>query len=157
MTDIRPSENSEASSESLESLSENTPLLPQSLIPSISESNSTTTTTTTALQPEEQNGPTEPENLPLEEPVKPQSVFGIIGLLLIGVFVANVDSTMVIATYSIISSKFGALESAAWLTTSYVLAMCGIQAIVGKLSDIYGRKPVLLASYVAFAGGSILV
>lgn len=61
-----------------------------------------------------------------------------------------------LATYGTISSEFGALADAAWLTTSYSLATCAVQPITGKLSDIYGRKPVLLVSYVLFAVGSVI-
>lgn len=59
------------------------------------------------------------------------------------------------ATYTTISSEFRAFGDAAWLTTSYVLGSCALQPIVGKLSDIYGRKGVLLSSYVVFAVGSV--
>ncbi|KAG4427507.1 hypothetical protein IFR05_017011, partial [Cadophora sp. M221] len=59
------------------------------------------------------------------------------------------------ATYGTISSEFGALADASWLTTSYSLATCAVQPITGKLSDIYGRKGVLLGSYVLFAVGSV--
>ncbi|KAN0099263.1 MFS general substrate transporter [Hyaloscypha variabilis] len=77
-----------------------------------------------------------------------------ISLLLIGVFAANIDSSLVLATKSAISSSFSALQSASWLTTSYVMATCATQPIVGKLSDIFGHKNVLLVSYVLFAIGS---
>lgn len=68
---------------------------------------------------------------------------------------SNADGSLVMATYGTISSEFGALADASWLTTSYSLATCAIQPITGKLSDIYGRKGVLLASYVLFAVGSV--
>jgi MFS family permease len=79
-----------------------------------------------------------------------------ISLLLIGVFIANVDSSLVLATNSAISSSFSQLRSASWLTTSYVMATCSAQPIVGKVSDIFGRKNVLVVSYVLFAIGSCL-
>jgi MFS family permease len=48
-----------------------------------------------------------------------------------GVFIANADGTVVLATYGTISSHFPKLEYASWLVTSYVLAMCAAQPIVG--------------------------
>jgi hypothetical protein len=89
-------------------------------------------------------------------PKKSKSAAAIISLLLIGVFISNADGTLVMATYTTISSEFGAFGDAAWLTTSYTLASCAVQPIVGKLSDIYGRKRVLIASYAVFAVGSVL-
>lgn len=73
-----------------------------------------------------------------------------------GVFIANADTFLVIATYGTISSHFDALESASWLSTSYGMAMCASQPVVGKLSDIFGRKPVLLTCYALFAIGSLV-
>lgn len=95
--------------------------------------------------------------LPDEQDVKPaKGVVAIISLLLIGVFMSNADSTLVMTTYTTISSEFNAFNNAAWLTTSYTLAAAAFQPILGKLSDIYGRKAVLVVSYAIFAIGSVL-
>jgi MFS family permease len=74
-----------------------------------------------------------------------------------GVFVSNVDSSLVLATNSTISSTFHRLEAASWLTTAYMMAMCAAQPIVGKLSDVYGRKNVLLTCYTLFAVGTVII
>ncbi len=66
---------------------------------------------------------------------------------------ASKDVT-ILATNTAISSSFSRLQSASWLTTSYVMATCAAQPIVGKLSDIFRRKNVLLVSYALFAIGS---
>lgn len=73
-----------------------------------------------------------------------------------GVFIANADGTLVLATYETISSEFNSFGAASWLSTSFQLAVCAIQPLTGKLSDIYGRKGVILFSYVAFAIGSVI-
>lgn len=61
-----------------------------------------------------------------------------------------------LATYGTISSEFDSFGDASWLTTGFTLATCAVQPLAGKLSDVYGRKAVLLVSYVLFAGGSIV-
>ena len=82
-----------------------------------------------------------------------KSPLSILSLLLIAVFISNADGSLMMATYVTISSEFDAFGAAAWLTTSYTLAMCAMQPLAGKLSDIYGRKAVLLSSYVVFTLG----
>ena len=44
----------------------------------------------------------------------------------------------------------------AWLTTSYLIASTVMLPIWGKLSDLYGRKPVLVAGVAVFLSGSLL-
>ena len=48
----------------------------------------------------------------------------------IGSFIANADSTIILATYSTISSEFGSMENASWLVVTYNLATCAIQPTV---------------------------
>jgi len=123
---------------------ENTPLL-------VDPPDSITTYKTTSLSDATTGPISQDENAP-----SPKSAAAIISLLLIGVFISNADGTLVMTTYTTISSEFHSFSSAAWLTTSYTLAVCACQPIVGKLSDIYGRKGVLLVSYGIFATGSVL-
>ncbi|KAF3921263.1 hypothetical protein ABW21_db0206274 [Orbilia brochopaga] len=79
----------------------------------------------------------------------------IIAVLLLGVFVANGDGSFVLATNGVISSEFGRLDDASWLVTGYMLSMCALQPLYGKLSDIYGRKVTLLVSYIFFGVGCL--
>ncbi|MFC4637572.1 MFS transporter [Deinococcus hohokamensis] len=44
----------------------------------------------------------------------------------------------------------------AWVTTSYLLASTVMVPIYGKLSDLYGRKPILIFGVVVFLLGSAL-
>ncbi|KAJ5951515.1 uncharacterized protein N7479_009928 [Penicillium vulpinum] len=80
----------------------------------------------------------------------------IIAVLLLGEFISNADTTLVMAAAGRISSEFNHLRDASWLATGYTLGACAAQPMYGKLSDIYGRKPILLLSYVLFALGCIM-
>ncbi|KAF7874623.1 uncharacterized protein EAF02_008600 [Botrytis sinoallii] len=93
--------------------------------------------------------------IPLVDPSPESSrnIAGVISILLLGVFIANADGSLVLATSGTISSEFNDLGNAGWLISSYMLAMCATQSLYGKLSDIYGRKSTILASYVFFALG----
>lgn len=50
----------------------------------------------------------------------------------------------------------GGLDLFAWPITSYMLASTAIIPVVGKLSDVYGRKPFIVAGIVIFVAGSAL-
>lgn len=71
----------------------------------------------------------------------------------IAVFISNVDTTIVMATHAIIASKFMALESSSWLFTGFMLASTATQTTIGQLSDIFGRKPIMMFSYFVFGLG----
>jgi EmrB/QacA subfamily drug resistance transporter len=43
-----------------------------------------------------------------------------------------------------------------WLTTAYLVSSTVMVPVYGKLSDTYGRRPVLLAAIGLFLGGSVL-
>ncbi|KAF3936011.1 hypothetical protein ABW19_dt0200335 [Dactylella cylindrospora] len=79
----------------------------------------------------------------------------IITILLLGVFISNGDGSFVLATNGVISSEFGRLDDASWIVTGYMLSMCAMQPLYGKLSGIYGRKSMLLISYTFFALGCL--
>lgn len=88
-----------------------------------------------------------------------RSVFGIISVLLIGVFVSQADTTLVFATYAHITSEFirmgdGSWIDGSWIVTSFGLATCATQPMYGRLSQIFGRKPILQMSYVLFLTGT---
>ena len=85
------------------------------------------------------------------------SVTRIVCVLLIGSFISNADSSLLLATHPIIASEFNALHDSSWLMTSFALAQAVTQPLYGKLSDIYGRKAMLILAYTLFALGLALV
>ncbi|THV63802.1 MFS general substrate transporter [Aureobasidium pullulans] len=90
-----------------------------------------------------------------------RSVFGIISVLLIGVFVSQADTTLVFATYAHITSEFirlggGSWIDGSWIVTSFGLATCATQPMYGRLSQIFGRKPILQMSYLLFLIGTAI-
>ncbi|KIL93724.1 major facilitator superfamily transporter [Fusarium avenaceum] len=85
------------------------------------------------------------------------AILRIVLILLIAVFVFNADHSLVLATHPSIGSEFDALDWSSWLFTGFSLAGAATQAVFGKLGDIYGRKPVILFSYIGFAIGCLIV
>ncbi|KAK6062965.1 multidrug resistance protein [Seiridium cupressi] len=94
---------------------------------------------------------------PPEERYSRALIARVVGALFIGVFTSNVDGSLVLATHPVISSDFQDLGDSSWLFISFWLAGSATQSAYGKLSDIYGREPILLISYGMFAIGCALV
>ncbi|KAK9464590.1 major facilitator superfamily domain-containing protein [Lipomyces arxii] len=76
--------------------------------------------------------------------------------LYIGVFLCALDGTVIVTLLSHIASEFHEFRSVSWIATSYLIALAAFQPIYGKVSDIYGRKALLIFSNSAFAVGCIL-
>ncbi|WP_161880313.1 MDR family MFS transporter [Deinococcus alpinitundrae] len=89
--------------------------------------------------------------------VLPQNtkVLILVGTLL-GLFLAALDQTIVSTSLPRIIADLNGLNLYSWVTTAYLLASTAMVPIYGKLSDIYGRKPVLLFGIVIFLIGSAL-
>jgi MFS family permease len=87
----------------------------------------------------------------------PVSVGRIVSVLLIGSFISSADGSLLYATHPIIASEFNALHDSSWLIASFALAQAVSQPLYGKLSDIYGRKAMLIFAYTLFTIGLVLV
>lgn len=84
------------------------------------------------------------------------SIGRIVCVLLIGSFMSSADGSLMYATHSVIASEFDALHDSSWLIASFALAQAVSQPLYGKLSDIYGRKAMLIFAYTLFAIGMVL-
>ncbi|HET9959529.1 MAG TPA: MFS transporter, partial [Polyangiaceae bacterium] len=77
--------------------------------------------------------------------------------LLVGVLVVGIDSTIVATILPRMLSEFGDLPLAPWVFASYMLMQISSAPILGKLSDRFGRKRVLLFGLFTFLLGSELI
>ncbi|KAJ4321070.1 hypothetical protein N0V84_005538 [Fusarium piperis] len=93
---------------------------------------------------------------PDEDSWKPPRGFIWIQLAIMSnVFLYGLDSTITAATYAVISSEFGAANTASWLTTSYLVTSTAFQPLYGRVSDIFGRRLCFFISTVTFAAGCL--
>src|SRR5471030_1449339 len=76
--------------------------------------------------------------------------------LMLGMFLAALDQTIVSTALPTIVGDLGGLNHLSWVVTSYLLASTVSTQIYGKLGDMYGRKPVFLAAIIIFLAGSML-
>lgn len=65
-----------------------------------------------------------------EEATGYSRIVKVIGILILGVFTANADGSLVLATHSTIASEFGKLGASSWLITAFALAGASFQNIV---------------------------
>jgi len=79
----------------------------------------------------------------------------LVGVLLVFLLSA-LDQTIVSTAMPRIVAQLHGLNLYAWVTTAYMLASTVMVPIYGKLNDIFGRKPVLVAGIVLFMSGSML-
>lgn len=71
-------------------------------------------------------------------------------------FLAALDQTIVATALPRIVQEFHGLEHLSWVIAAYLLASTVVVPVYGKLSDLYGRKPFILAAIVLFLVGSVL-
>jgi len=85
-----------------------------------------------------------------------RQLFAIIGGLMIGMFLAALDQTIVATAIRTIGDDLHGLSLQAWVTTAYLITATIATPLYGKLSDIYGRKPFYMLAITLFVIGSLL-
>jgi hypothetical protein len=66
------------------------------------------------------------------------------------IFIASFDGTIMASSHPVITSYFGAANSASWLSTAFMLTATSIQPLLGRLSDALGRKPLFVGCMGVF-------
>ena len=84
-----------------------------------------------------------------------QIMFVIYGLMA-GMFLSALDQTIVGTSIRTISDDLHGLSQQAWVTTAYLIVSTIATPIYGKLSDIFGRRPLFITAIVIFLLGSVL-
>jgi len=82
--------------------------------------------------------------------------FEILGAILLGLFLGALDQTIVGTALPTIVTDLGGNELYTWVVTIYLLTSTITVPFYGKLSDIYGRKPLLMFGISIFLIGSAL-
>lgn len=80
----------------------------------------------------------------------------ILSGLLLGMFLAALDQMIVASAMKTIADQLHGQTLQAWATTAYLITATITTPLYGKLSDIYGRKPMYLAAISLFLAGSLL-
>ena len=83
-----------------------------------------------------------------------QILFVIFGLMA-GMFLSSLDQTIVGTSMRTIADDLDGLSLQAWVTTAYLITSTIATPIYGKLSDIFGRRPLFIIAIVIFLVGSL--
>jgi EmrB/QacA subfamily drug resistance transporter len=76
--------------------------------------------------------------------------------LMTGMLLAALDQTIVGTALPTIVGQLGGINHYSWVVTGYLLASTASTPLYGKVSDLYGRRPLLMFAIGAFLVGSLL-
>ena len=76
--------------------------------------------------------------------------------LAISLLLSFLDQTSVSTALPSIAREFDAASEVSWVGTSFLIANTSMQILYGRLSDVFGRKMVLISAIILFAVGNIL-
>ncbi|WP_234986550.1 MDR family MFS transporter [Demequina sp. NBRC 110055] len=79
----------------------------------------------------------------------------LLSLMLATALVA-LDATIIATASSTIATELGSFAQVPWLFSAYLLAQAVSTPLAGRLSDIFGRKSLILAGVAVFLAGSVL-
>ncbi|RII15040.1 Multidrug resistance protein 3 [Streptomyces sp. YIM 130001] len=80
----------------------------------------------------------------------------VVAALMLSMALAALDSTIVSTAVPQIVGDLGGFSVFSWLFSGYLLAVTVTLPVYGRLSDTFGRKPVLIAGSALFLLGSLL-
>ncbi|MGH6641989.1 MAG: MDR family MFS transporter [Bradyrhizobium sp.] len=89
-------------------------------------------------------------------PLTQDEVRTILISLMLTMFLAALDQTIVATALPTIGRQFGDVSNLSWVITAYLLASTAVAPVFGTLSDIYGRRAMIIAALSLFIAGSIL-
>ncbi len=86
----------------------------------------------------------------------PRQITLVIVGLMCGMFLSSLDQTVVGTAIRTIGDDLNGLDQQAWVTTAYLIVSTIATPIYGKLSDIFGRRPLYIFAIAMFILGSVL-
>ncbi|HKP12633.1 MAG TPA: MDR family MFS transporter, partial [Blastocatellia bacterium] len=76
--------------------------------------------------------------------------------VMLGMFLAALEATVVGTAMPTIIAKLGGLDHYSWVFSAYLLTSTVTVPVWGRLSDLFGRRPLYLIAVVLFLIGSVL-
>src|SRR3984957_12364027 len=89
-------------------------------------------------------------------PLTQREVRTILMSLMLTMFLAALDQTIVATALPTIGRQFHDVTNLSWVITAYLLASTAVAPVFGTLSDIYGRRAMIITVLTLFIAGSVL-
>src|SRR6201991_444294 len=89
-------------------------------------------------------------------PLTHRQIMVVLTALMAGMLLAALDQSIVGTALPRIVSELGGLDKPSWVVTAYLLTSTAVTPLWGKISDLYGRRPVFQAAIGIFVLGSAL-
>lgn len=84
-----------------------------------------------------------------------REILVVVAGLMTAMFLAALDQTIVATALPTIAGELGGLSRLSWIVTAYLLTSTVSVPLYGKVSDLYGRKPLFLGAITVFVIGSL--
>jgi EmrB/QacA subfamily drug resistance transporter len=102
------------------------------------------------------SGSAEEETVHPAVEVNARARFEILGAILLALFLGALDQTIVGPVLPTIAKELNGIDLYTWVVTAYLVTSTAAIPVYGKLSDLYGRKPMLVVGICLFLIGSVL-
>jgi len=89
-------------------------------------------------------------------PAKHPAFLAVFPSIMLPMFLAVVDQTIVATALPAIAAATGEVERASWIVVAYLIATTIAAPIYGRLGDAFGRKAVMFVALSVFIGASVL-
>jgi EmrB/QacA subfamily drug resistance transporter len=89
-------------------------------------------------------------------PLTQSEVRTILMSLMLTMFLAALDQTIVATALPTVGRQFQDVSNLSWVITAYLLASTAVAPVFGTLSDIYGRRAMIILALSLFVASSIL-
>lgn len=88
-------------------------------------------------------------------PLDHAAIVAIMSGILLAMFLSALEQTIVAPALPTIGRTLGDVENLSWVVTAYLLTYTAATPLFGKLSDIHGRRTMMLVALVIFLVGSV--
>jgi EmrB/QacA subfamily drug resistance transporter len=93
---------------------------------------------------------------PINAPLTQKEIHHIFYGLMLGGFLSAVNQTIVASALPTIGRDLGDIHNLSWVIIAYLLSSTVVAPLYGKLSDIHGRRAMMLAAIGLFIAGSVV-